>query len=610
MPNKNEVYALGDEIVRILQIKDDQCLVIDCSERYMPIWKPLEGFVSYSLMVETDLYTLKGFELVEEEKIAPERLRIMRERYTIIAPVLSFIGDETMRSHVIRVSAEENGVSKQTIRQYLKRYLVLQHIQALLPTERCKDNELSLDQKNMRWGLNKYFYTYEKHSLHTAYVKMLQAKYCDEAGKLVERYPTYYQFRYFYRKTRRMENYYISRNGLTNYQRNNRPCLGDNVRVYASAPGLGMVDATVCDIYLVNESGQVVGRPLLVACIDAFSSLCMGYSLLWEGGVYSVRDLMLNIIADKPMHCLKYGIHIEQSAWPVNSLPGRIMSDQGSEYIGATFEQIVELGVTLENLPSYRPDLKGPIEKFFDTIQGLYKKSLKGKGVIEPDFQERGAHDYRRDACLTMESFEKIIIRCIVYYNSANVIEEYPFTEDMLKKDVKPYPCDIWRYGCSLDSANLIEVSRERLTLCLLPRASGSFTRYGLSVNRLRYKNAAFKDKYLTGGSCVVAYDPDSASYVWLIDSGEYVRFELIESRYKNKTLKQVEELIGTSKSLTKAEKRKSLQAEIDLAGFIQNIVETSAIMSDSDTKGIRETKRVERSRKRKHHAEESGLYD
>ena len=63
---------------------------------------------------------------------------------------------------------------------------------------------------------------------------------------------------------------------------------------------------------------------------------------------------------------------------------------------------MAELGVTIVNLPSYRPELKGIVEKFFDLIQDSFKPYLKGKGVIDPDFQERGAHDYRKDACLTL----------------------------------------------------------------------------------------------------------------------------------------------------------------------------------------------------------------
>ena len=234
---------------------------------------------------------------------------------------------------------------------------------------------------------------------------MLKEKYCDVSGVLVKEYPSFYQYRYFYRKTRKMQNYYISRNGLTNYQRNNRPCTGDRVQQYAPYIGTGMVDATICDIYLVNESGELVGRPILTACIDAYSGLCCGYSLGWEGGIYSLRDMCLNIVTDKREYCKSFGIEIAEEEWNSKEMPLKIVSDQGAEYVGYTFEQLAELGITIVNLPAYRPELKGSVEKFFDTVQSFYKKHLKGKGVIELDYQERGAHDYRKDACLTMEIF-------------------------------------------------------------------------------------------------------------------------------------------------------------------------------------------------------------
>ncbi len=101
--------------------------------------------------------------------------------------------------------------------------------------------------------------------------------YCDSLGNLLSEYPSFYQFRYFYRKTKKMQTYYISRDGLKNYQKNNRALLGDGIQEYASSVGMGMLDATVCDIYLVNEAGNLVGRPILTACIDAYSSLCCGF---------------------------------------------------------------------------------------------------------------------------------------------------------------------------------------------------------------------------------------------------------------------------------------------------------------------------------------------
>ena len=120
---------------------------------------------------------------------------------------------------------------------------------------------------------------------------LIKSRFTDEEGKLLPEYPTFNQFRYFYRKTRKMQNYYISRDGLKDYQRNNRPLTGDGVQEYANRVGIGMLDSTICDIYLINEAGQLVGRPLLAAAVDAYSGICMGYTLSWEGGVYSLKAL-------------------------------------------------------------------------------------------------------------------------------------------------------------------------------------------------------------------------------------------------------------------------------------------------------------------------------
>ena len=288
--------------------------------------------------------------------------------------------------------------------------------------------------------------------MYKRYTMMLKEKYCNALGVLAEEYPSYYQFRYFYRKPRNLQNFYISRDGLKNYQRNNRPLTGEGVQEFAPAVGTGMFDATVCDIYLVNDAGSLVGRLILTACVDAYSGLCCGYFLLWEGGVYSLRGLMLNIIADKVGRCQNYGISIQKEDWDCDMLPAMFVTDMGSEYTSATFEQIAELGVRVVNLPSYRPELKGLVEKFFDLIQESYKKHLKGKGVIEPDYQERGAHDYRKDACLTMTDFERIILHCIIYYNSQRIIESFPYTEDMIAAQVKPYVSQIWNWGKGVDA--------------------------------------------------------------------------------------------------------------------------------------------------------------
>lgn len=73
----------------------------------------------------------------------------------------------------------------------------------------------------------------------------------------------------------------------------------------------------------------------------------------------------------------------------------------------------------------------------FRLIQDNYKKYLRNKGVIDVDYQERGSHDYRKDACLTIEQFEKVVIHCIVYHNSQRLNDNFPFTEEMLDAKVQ-----------------------------------------------------------------------------------------------------------------------------------------------------------------------------
>lgn len=607
---KHDLLRCVDRIIRILEIQDDRILMIDCIKQTMPVWVESELLEAFVECTVAELSEVTGVNIVDADTLDADQRKIMYERYTMIAPILPFISDDKIRSKLICSMAAEHKVSKQTVRNYLCLYLTYLDVTVLAPKKRKDEKELTQDEKYMRWALNKFFYTTKKQSLMTAYTMMLKEKYCDAMGVLAEEYPSFYQFRYFYRKTRKMQNFYISRDGLKNYQRNNRPLIGEGAQEFAPAVGVGMLDATVCDIYLINEEGNLVGRPILTACIDAYSSLCCGYSLSWEGGVYSLRGLMLNIIADKVAWCKRFGISVKKEDWGCDMLPVTFVTDMGSEYKSENFEQIAELGVTVVNLPSYRPELKGLVEKFFDLIQEMYKKHLKGKGVIEPDYQERGAHDYRKDACLTMMDFEKIILHCMIYYNSQRIIENFPYTEAMIKAGVKPYASCIWEWGKSQIGANLVNVDSRELILTLLPRTTGKFGRTGLRVNKLRYHCEGYTEQYLSGGTATVAYNPEDVTSVWVIENGSYVEFMLIESRFKGKDLVEIQELQSDQRSIAKNEMRNNLQAQIDLAQHIEAIVGSVGTHKDVHMKNIRNTRKREQMKYHRDYMKEGKSHD
>lgn len=70
---------------------------------------------------------------------------------------------------------------------------------------------------------------------------------------LADKYPSFNQFRYWYAKNKNYMSYYISREGKTGFMRNHRVLVGDNVQAFASAPGVGMADSTVIDLYVVSD---------------------------------------------------------------------------------------------------------------------------------------------------------------------------------------------------------------------------------------------------------------------------------------------------------------------------------------------------------------------
>lgn len=590
----NCLLEYENSIIRVLDVQHEQIFIIDCIHLAMPKWISLQQISSFTPCSITTLSGKTGIQILNMEDLNKEEIKFVREHFSIIASILPFITEQKKRNEIINQISKVRNVSKATIRKYLCLYLAYQDMSVFVPKKRSKKADLSQDEKNMRWALNKFYYTRNKNSLNTAYTMLLKEKYCDVNGRLIVPHPSFYQFRYFYRKTKKLQTYYISRDGIKSYQRNNRPLLGDGVQQFAPNVGVGMLDSTICDIYLVDDSGNLIGRPILTACIDAYSSLCCGYSLTWEGGLYSLKNLMLNIVSDKVEWCKKHGITIKEKDWNSNQVPGVLVTDMGSEYKSELFAQLSELGITVTNLPPYRPELKGSVEKFFDLIQGYYKKYLQGKGVINPDFQERGCHDYRIDACLTLQDFEKVVLRCILFYNSNRILKNYPYAKEMIEKNIAPYANTIFQYGKTQPGANLLSISSACILYSMLPKTIGRYTRKGLIVNKMRYHRDGYTEEYLSGGEIKVAYNPDDISTVWAVISGDYIPFALIENRFKGMDIIEAKEVLMKQNQIISSEIRNSAQAQIDLAKYIDVITNNVCHRQDTNIKDIRKTRKRE----------------
>ena len=82
-----------------------------------------------------------------------------------------------------------------------------------------------------------------------------------------------------------------------------------------------------------------------------------------------------------------------------------------------------------------------------------------------------------------------------------------------------------------------------------------------------------------------MAYVPDNVTSVWLLENSKYIKFDLIESQFRNKSLSEVENIQTKIKELKSADEDKTIQAEIDLSRHISAIGNTAKQIHKAEVK-------------------------
>ena len=145
---KNDLIKTEDGIYRILSIEANRVLAIDCIKKTMPKFYPVSSFGNGK---NIDCIPV---DFTDMEDLSPADRKVAQERYTMIASAVSVVDDTQQRNLMIEKSSKQFGMSKQSIRSFLCSYLVYQDVAVLAPKQ-SKEKELTEDQKNMRWALNK-----------------------------------------------------------------------------------------------------------------------------------------------------------------------------------------------------------------------------------------------------------------------------------------------------------------------------------------------------------------------------------------------------------------------------------------------------------------------
>ena len=113
---RNDLFKYNGTIYRVIEVGVGKVLVIDCIKLTMPTW--VADTICETIAFE-ELLTATNKTIPSIESLSQEQLKVMYQRFTLVAPILSFIADEHMRARVIEEMSERYKVTKQTIRKYL-----------------------------------------------------------------------------------------------------------------------------------------------------------------------------------------------------------------------------------------------------------------------------------------------------------------------------------------------------------------------------------------------------------------------------------------------------------------------------------------------------------
>ena len=425
--------------------------------------------------------------------------------------------------------------------------------------------------------------------------------------------PSRNQFLYWHRKHRDLLAEEKARKGSRTYTLENRGGTGRTETFLSGPCASSQIDATIADIFLVSrhDRNSIVGRPIMYFLMDSYSRMVMGmYISLDPPSWRSAAQCILNATEDKVAFCAEYGVNIRPEEWPCMHAPNAIVADRG-EMETATADLLVkELGIRLEVMPPYRGDLKGMIEKHFNTID-VQLSDLPGK--MKKDYGKRCTEDYRLGARLDIWEFTQIIIRLVLLYNNYHYLESYQKSMHMRQMRILPIARDIWNYGLKYHSGGQRVMNRESVRYALLPTSTASITSNGIMFNGLYYScrkacEEHWFDSARTSGrqEVTVSYDPRSTDSIYIRPSKNEppVECTLLEGNKLDTSLSSAE-LAKMHESDTAERNRHQAEEDFQTAKTsleiekIVSVAEQKASASPTDKSNAKRLKEIAENRKK-----------
>lgn len=255
-----------------------------------------------------------------------------------------------------------------------------------------------------------------------------------------------------------------------------------------------MIDSTVADVYLVSQFNRhwIIGRPIVYFIRDVWSGMIVGVHVALEGpSWHTARFALFNAFSPKGNFLRAHGFDMTDQDWPCAHGTVNLVHDRGESLSIASGDSANDLQLILSACPSFRPDLKGPIETLFHWINKGTVRWLPG--AVTSRARERGERDNRLDATLTMYQFTRILIRAILSFNRHADVSDR-FDRAMEEAGVENNPQAIWTWGLKNLNGSPQQWDRDTLYATLLP-SGDAYVRGGGVYFEGRCYQGSFADK-------------------------------------------------------------------------------------------------------------------
>jgi putative transposase len=175
-----------------------------------------------------------------------------------------------------------------------------------------------------------------------------------------------------------------------------------------------LIDNFRVDLVVVDRKYRTeMGRPWLTLAIDAFSRMVVGYYISMDApSTLSVGLCLITVIKDKAAILQRLGI---DAKWSAYGMPVLVHTDNGADFVSEAFRNACRgRGIELMNRPVRNPEMGGLVERWGGTLNG---KVWEFPGATFNNPEIRGDYDPEKEASITLDELERIVVRLIVAYH-------------------------------------------------------------------------------------------------------------------------------------------------------------------------------------------------